>query len=144
MIKTFVSFLTVIFTFLYSTGFAQNSAVNWALDVPVYEGGRICNEVYLDGSGIISDAEGPTGSESRMELIKFTSAEEYAQYCDLLLENGYKNVWSDVSGSVICNAFRSGEKLYYTYFTADKNEVRIIEDNNTRSFEDFGYSCCEG
>ncbi|MCR5522342.1 MAG: hypothetical protein K6F64_01715 [Clostridia bacterium] len=39
MIKTFVSFLTVIFTFLYSTGFAQNSAVNWALDVPVYEGG---------------------------------------------------------------------------------------------------------
>ncbi len=144
MLKIFASLLTVIYAFLASAGIIQNNAGNWALDIPVYEGGRICDEIYLDGSGIISDAEGPTGKESRMELIKYTTADEYAEYCDKLGKSGFDSVYSGSLGGVSCNAFRDGDKLYYTYFTGNKNEVRIIEDNNTRSFEDFSYSCNEG
>ncbi len=121
----------------------HGGAEKWALEIPAYEGGRICNEVYLDGSGIVSDGDGPTGEESRMELIKFTSSEKYKAYCDMLKNAGYEEVYSNTLGGVACNAFRYNGKLYYTYFTANKNEVRIIEDNNTRSFEDFGYSCNE-
>ena len=144
MLKAIASLFTVIYTFLASAGVFGYGKDNWALDIPVYEGGRICNEVYLDGSGIISDAEGPTGTESRMELVRYTTAEKYAQYCEKLEESGLDNVYSASSGGVICNAFRSNGKLYYTYFSENTNEVRIIEDNNTRSFEDFGYSCNEG
>ena len=144
MVKIFAYLFTVIYTFFASAWILQNGADNWALDIPVYEGGRICDEVYLDGSGIISDAEDPVGTESRMELVKYTTAEEYAQYCDGLEKSGYENVFSGTTGGVDCHAYRHGGKLYYTYFTVNKNEVRIIEDNNTRSFEDFGYSCNEG
>ena len=144
MLKAIASLFTVIYTFLASAGILGYGKDNWALDIPVYEGGRICNEVYLDGSGIISDAEGPTGTESRMELVRYTTAEKYAQYCEKLEESGLDNVFSASSGGVICNAFRNNGKLYYTYFSENTNEVRIIEDNNTRSFEDFGYSCNEG
>ena len=144
MVKVLASLFMVIYTFLASAGMLQNGADNWALDIPVYEGGRICDEVYLDGSGILSDAEGPTGTESRMELVKYTSAGEYEEYCAMLEESGYDNVYSSTLGGVVCNAYRYGEKLYYTYLSSNRNEVRIIEDNNTRSFEDFGYSCSEG
>lgn len=144
MVKILSYIFTVLYTFLASAGIVRNGADNWALDIPVYEDGRICDEIYLDGSGIVSDAEGPTGTESRMELVKYTSAEKYEEYCDNLSKTGYENVYSNTLGGVVCNAFRYNGKLYYTYFTANKNEVRIVEDNNTRSFEDFGYSCNEG
>ena len=144
MTKALSVLFTLIYTFLASAGMCLNGAENWALDIPAYEDGRICDAVYLDGSGILSDAEGPTGSESRMELIQYTTAEAYAAYCDSLAAAGYDNVYANASDGVICNAFRNGEKLYYTYFTLNKNEVRIIEDNNTRSFEDFGYACSDG
>ena len=144
MLKFLASLFAFIYTFLASAGMVQSGGGNWALDIPAYEDGRICDEVYLDGSGIISDAEGPVGTESRMELVKYTSAEKNDEYCDMLAQSGYDNVYSGSLGGVTCNAFRSSDKLYYTYFTENKNEVRIIEDNNTRSFEDFGYTCNEG
>ena len=144
MVKTLAYFFTILYTLLASAGMFQNSADRWMLDIPVYEGGRICDEVYLDGSGMVSDAEGPVGTESRMELVKYTSADKYAQYCDKLAQAGCEKTYSNTLGGVVCNAFRSDGKLYYTYFMSNKNEVRIIEDNNTRSFEDFGYSCNEG
>ncbi len=143
MVKVISYIFTFIYTFLASAGIVQNGG-NWALDIPAYEGGRICDDVCLDGSGILSDAEGPTGTESRMELVKFTSAEDYEKYCEDLESAGYENVYSNTLGGVSCNAFRYDGKLYYTYFTANTNEVRIIEDNNTRVFEDFGYSSNEG
>ena len=144
MLKVIASLFTVIYTFLASAGICSYGKNNWALDIPVYEGGRICDEIYLDGSGIISDAEGPTGTESRMELVKYTSDGNYKQYCEKLEKSGFENVYSATSGGVVCNAFRNSGKLYYTYFSANRNEVRIIEENNTRSFENFGYSCNDG
>ena len=144
MIRAMAYFFTVIFTFFSSAGILRNGAENWALDIPVYEGGRICDEVYLDGSGILSDAEGPTGKESRMELVGYTTEEEYSQYCGRLEESGFEKVYSNSLGGVRCDAFRNNGKLYYTYFSFNKNEARIIEDNNSDSFEDFGYSFGEG
>ncbi len=140
MTKIISSFLSLIIALFSSLGLFGNQESKWELDIPVYPCGRISNECYLDGSGILSDSEGPTGSESRMELIKGTKLEDYTAYCKDLTEAGYDNVYSNTLGGVTVNAFRYGEKLYYTYFSENLDEVRVIEDNNTRCFEDFGYS----
>lgn len=140
MTKFISSLLSLFFALFSSLGLAGNQPEKWVLDIPVYEGGRISSECYLDGSGILSDWDGPTGKESRMELISYTNADEYGAYCDMLCEKGYEKVYSNVLGGVTANAFRAGDKLYYTYFSENLNEVRIVEDNNTRNFEDFSYS----
>ncbi|MBQ6268055.1 MAG: hypothetical protein IJK64_09850 [Clostridia bacterium] len=143
MTKAFSALFTLIYTFLATAGMAGGTG-SWALDLPAYEGGRLCDAVYLDGSGILSDAEGPVGTESRMELIQYTTAEQYTAYCESLADSGYEAVYADATDSLLCNAFRKDGKFYYTYFTVSKNEARVIEDNNTRSFEDFGYACSDG
>lgn len=137
MYKLFASFLTAIYTFLFSLGFASDGKDNWRLDIPVYEGGRICDNIYLDGSGIISDENGPTGNESLMELISYTNIDEYRSYCQKLISSGFELVYENENNGIYAEAFRKDNKLYYTYLIESKNEVRIIEDNNTNCFEDF-------
>ena len=144
MAKIITALFTVIFSLLSSVGIASGNTDAWSLDIPAYEGGRICDEIYLDGSGMLSDELGPTGIESRMELVKYTNEEEYFDYCASLEEAGFDNVYSNSLGGVICNAFRYENKLYYTYLSSNRDEVRIIEDNNTNSFEDFGYARDDG
>lgn len=144
MAKLLATIFTVLYTFLATAGIGGDRTGKWKLDIPVYEGGRICDEIYLDGSGILSDENGPTGTESRMELVKYTTAEQYDDYCKALEEAGCDNVYTNRLGGVFCNAYRYEDKLYYTYFSENRNEARIIEDNNSRTFEDFGYTSDEG
>lgn len=142
--RFFAVFFTLIFSLFSSFGTVDRRADAWQLDLPVYEGGQISENIYLDGSGLFSDEDGPTGSESLMELVRFTNRGQYENYCGALQEAGYQPVYENTLGGVTCAAFRKGEKLYYTYFAERKNEVRIIEDNNTNCFEDFGYECNSG
>lgn len=137
MYKIFASFLTAIYTFLLSVGIASNGKDNWSLNIPVYEGGRICDEIYLDGSGLVSERNGKTENDSLMELISYTNLEEYNAYCEKLASEGFASVYENKINGIFANAFRKENKLYYTYLIESKKEVRIIEDNNTNSFEDF-------
>lgn len=137
-------FMTLVLSLLLSLGAVSRRTEAWALALPVYEGGRISKSLYLDGSGIKNDGDGPTGSESLMELVRGTNESQYENYCKTLEEAGCRTVYKNALGGVTCAAFRRGEKLYYTYYAKRKNEVRIIEDNNTLNFEDFGYECGSG
>lgn len=140
MYRIFASLMTFIYTFLLSAGLVSDGKDNWKLDIPAYDGGRICNEIYLDGSGMISDENGPTGSESLMELVSHTNSEEFEIYCNKLVSSGFDVVFENNRNGIIAKAFVKDNKLYYVYLIESKNEVRIIEDNNTNCFEDFGYS----
>lgn len=117
----------------------------WKLEnLPRYEGGVVCERVYNTGSGLLSDGEGPTECDGKMQLVSSTSLSEYAEYCEKLCTNGFEEVFSNELGGVVCNAFRKDGKFYYTYYCGNTEEARIIEDNCTRNFEDFGYTYSEG
>lgn len=116
MTKIISSILSIFFALFSSLGLFGDQTAKWELDIPVYPDGKISNECYLDGSGILSDHDGPTGKESRMELIQYTDEEKYTEYCADLTEKGYDCVYSNTLGGVVCNAFRFEDKLYYTYF----------------------------
>ena len=78
-----------------------------------------------------------------MQLVSGTTMSEYTSYCETLVENGFENVYSNQLGAVSANAFRKDGKLYYTYYADKTGEARIIEDNATTSFENFGYTYSE-
>lgn len=139
--KIFAACFTLIFALLSSLGAVSPRQSAWALDLPVYEGGQIGKSVYLDGSGLCSDEFGPTGGESRMQTVRFTTREQYDAYCETLTEAGCRSVYENTLGGVTCAAFRKEDKLYYTCFAERKNEARVIEDNVTNCYEDFGYKC---
>ena len=106
--------MTLVLSLLLSLGAVCRRMEAWAIALPVYEGGRISKSLYLDGSGIKSDGDGPTGSESLMELVRGTNESQYENYCKTLEEAGCRTVYKNALGGVTCAAFRRGEKLYYT------------------------------
>lgn len=140
-----LSFLiTVFYSVTVSLGMFCHRGDNWQLNIPEYEGGRISSDVYLDGSGLLNDENGPTGKESLMQAVSFTDADEFADYCRSLTENGFDCVYENAANGITSAAFRSESKLIYLYFCEKTKEARIIEDNVTNSLEDFGYTGDEG
>lgn len=117
----------------------------WKLEsLPRYEGGVVCENVYDTGSGILSDKNGPTESDGKMQLVSATSLSEFDEYCERLTANGFEEFFSNELGGVDCSAFKKDGKLCYAYYCENTGEARIIEDNCTRNFEDFGYTYSEG
>lgn len=145
MQKIFSIILALIQSILLLFGANGGNESAWQLDgVPAYDGGIVCKTVYNAGSGLKWDYDGPTETDSKMQLVTATDLGEYEAYCSKLEENGFVKTYSNVFGGVNCNAFRKDGKLYYTYLSEILGEVRIIEDNGTNSFEDFGYTYSAG
>lgn len=142
LIAAIMALIQAVMIYFGSTGVNTGK---WKLEsIPRYEGGVVCENVYDTGSGLLSDKEGPTKSDGKMQLVSATSFSEYTEYCDKLASNGFEEVFSNELGGVNCNAFRKDGRFFYTYYCANTKEARIIEDNCTRNFEDFGYTYSEG
>ncbi|MBQ7548432.1 MAG: hypothetical protein IJT03_01865 [Clostridia bacterium] len=140
MTKIFISLLLIINTLLTGLG-ANPLNGKWQLDgIPEYTSGILSKNVYNAGAGLASDEFGPTDEDSRMQIASGTTLEEFGKYCDLLEESGFTNTYYDHSEGIASASFRSGDKLVYTYFCEKNRQARIIEDNGTNSFEDFGYT----
>ncbi|MCI7334662.1 MAG: hypothetical protein MSH34_07060, partial [Oscillospiraceae bacterium] len=145
MTKFIAAIMALIQALMIYFGSTGVNTKKWKLEnLPRYEGGVVCERVYNTGSGILSDGEGPTESDGKMQLVCSTSLPEYTEYCEKLCTNGFEEVFSNEFGGVVCNAFRKDGKLYYTYYCGKTQEARIIEDNCTKNFEDFGYTYSEG
>lgn len=141
-IASIMAFIQAIMIYFGATG--VNTA-KWRLEnLPRYEGGVVCERVYDTGSGLLVDSEGPTEHDGKMQLVSSTSLSEYTEYCQKLVATGFEEVMSNELGSISSNAFRKDGKLYYTYYCGNTEEARIIEDNCTKNFEDFGYTYSEG
>ncbi len=142
LIAAIMALIQAVMIYFGSTGVNTGK---WKLEsIPRYEDGVVCENVYDTGSGMLSDKEGPTKSDGKMQLVSATSFSEYTKYCDKLESNGFDEVFSNELGGVNCNAFRKDGRFFYTYYCANTEEARIIEDNCTRNFEDFGYTYSEG
>lgn len=144
MTKIIAALLAFVQSVLLLLGLGSGSAGKWKLNMPAYDGGVICETVYDTGSGLLSDSEGATESNGKMQLVSATKVAEYETYCEKLTENGFEKVYENELYGVSCDAFRKDGKFYYAYYSKELSEARIIEDTCTRNFEDFGYTASEG
>ena len=144
MTKIIAAFLAFVQSIMMLFGIGSESVEKWKLNMPAYDGGVICETVYNTGSGILSDSEGPTENDGKMQLVSATKKEEYEAYCEKLRDNGFEKTYENELYGVLCDAFRKDGKLYYLYYSKELSEARIIEDTCTRNFEDFGYTFGEG
>ncbi len=145
MTKIIAAFIAFVQAILVLLGANVGNAKSWKLEnMPIYDGGVVCETVYDTGSGLLSDRDGATEHDGKMQLISSTKFEEYEAYCEKLSENGFEEVYDNRLEGVDCNAFRKDGTFYYTYFCERLGEARIIEDTCTKDFEDFGYTYSEG
>lgn len=141
IVAVILAFIQSILVFFGATG---GNGGRWKLDgVPCYEKGIVSTDVYDTGSGLVPDKDGPTETDGKMQLVSGTTKSEYDAYCTTLTESGFENVYSNELGGVSSNAFRKDGKFYYTYYGNRTGEVRIIEDNAAKDFENFGYTYSE-
>ena len=82
MTKIIAAFLAFVQSVLLLLGLGSGSGGKWKLNMPVYDGGVICETVYDTGSGLLSDSEGATESNGKMQLVSATKVAEYETYCD--------------------------------------------------------------
>ena len=105
MQKIFSIILALIQSILLLFGANGGNESAWQLEsVPAYDGGIVCKTVYNAGSGLKWDYDGPTETDSKMQLVTATDLGEYEAYCSKLEENGFVKTYSNVFGGVNCNA----------------------------------------
>lgn len=112
----------------------------WYLaNVPIYKDGVLSKTAYECGQGTDNE-HFPYKDESFMMIASKTSPDEFLSYCNVLEDYGYENVYSFSRDDNLFAQFRFGNELIYTYYTANSNEVRIIDDKSSHcTNNDFGY-----
>ena len=114
-----------------------------SITVPAYSGGTASSWMTYDGGDDISYHDGE--NQSKMQIIKSTTATQFNNYCTKLTDNGYTKVWSRTlaaqSGSNRYAKFLSPDGTYsvYTYFVPYKSQTRIIIDTHKDTVEGFYY-----
>lgn len=145
MTKFIAMLMAIVQAIMIYFGSTGVNTKKWKLEgILPYEDGVVCEKVYNTGSGLLSDKNGTAETDGKMQLVANTNLDEYESYCAELCEVGFSKVYSNELEGVVCNAFRKDGKLFYTYFSKELEEVRVIEDNCTKNFEDFGYTYSEG
>ena len=114
-----------------------------SVSVPAYSGGTASSWMIYDGGDDISYHDGE--NQSKMQIIKGTTATQFNNYCTKLTDNGYTKTWSRTlaaqSGSNRYAKFLSPDGTYsvYTYFVPYTSQTRIIVDTHVDTVEGFYY-----
>ena len=114
-----------------------------SISVPSYSGGTASSWMIYDGGNDISYHDGE--NQSKMQIIKGTTATQFNNYCTKLTDNGYTKTWSRTlaaqSGSNRYAKFLSADGTYsvYTYFVPATSQTRIIVDTHRDTVEGFYY-----
>lgn len=91
------------------------------------------SDVYNAGPGLASDQTATTTEDSKMVIINSTSEATFTAYIQSLLSNGFTQISTNRIDNNIFYALTNVNKLYYLYFTGSTNQVRIIQDNSTKT-----------
>ena len=109
----------------------------WKLEkIPAYSGGELNPTLFNCGSGLKPDFFGPTGEESRMQVVTKTSKEEFCTWCGLLEEKGFERVFENENEAGLFRQYK-GEKTVYAYYIFNERTARIIEDNSGVTVPEF-------
>lgn len=125
---------------------AQYRKNGWQIAAPAYEGGRLCEVVYNDGSGISSDDDNVTSNQCYMQGISDTSADEFSAYLEKLEKCGYKRVFYNTMKSReeqdnLFAQYQKGEATVYTYYVPAFRTTRVVEDRASVAIDKFEYKC---
>jgi len=113
------------------------------ISIPAYSGGTASTWMTYEGGNTVSFHDG--AAQSKMQIIKGTTATQYNSYCSTLGNKGYTKVWSRTlaaqSGSNRYAKFLSPDGTYsvYTYFTPYTSQTRIIVDTHKDTVDGFYY-----
>ena len=110
---------------------------NTALDLPFqdliqYPDGAI-SEIYNAGPGLALDDKSTTSEDSKMVVISSTNSTSFNSFIDELLNKGFTNISDNKIGNITGYLLEKNNQAYYIYFNNNKNEVRIIQENSSRS-----------
>ena len=114
-----------------------------SISVPAYSGGTSSGWMTYDCGGNLS--RGDTGTQSKMQIVKSTTATQFNTYTSSLKSKGYKSLYEKKvaaqSNYNIHGKYLSpdGTHVLYTYFVAAYNEVRIIVDSNKDTLRLYDY-----
>lgn len=123
------------------------STNEWLLTgVPAFGAGIYSTALYNTGTGL--DHERITNetpvihpTESMMQLVRETKAEDVASYCSVLSKHGYMQTFHNRIESNDCYGYSKQNSAVYFYYNSDSGETRVINDCcNTVSYNDFSYS----
>ena len=89
--------------------------------------------VYNSGPGLAIDQKTITDEDSKMVIMSSTNAKTFTAYVQMLLDKGFTKIAFNRIEDNIFYTLKNCGKLYYLYFTAYSKQVRIIQDNSTRT-----------
>ena len=122
----------------------QTKAVSvGSVSVPSYSGGTSSGWMTYDCGSNLS--RGDTGTQSKMRIVKNTTATQFTTYVTTLKNQGYKTLYEKKvpaqSNYNIHGKFLSPDGTYviYTYFVDAYKETRIIVDTNRDTLRIYDY-----
>ena len=114
-----------------------------SVSVPSYTGGTSSGWMTYDCGSNLS--RGDTGTQSKMRIVKNTTATQFNTYVTTLKNQGYKTLYEKKvpaqSNYNIHHKFLSPDGSYalYTYFVDAYKETRIIVDTNRDTLRTYDY-----
>lgn len=114
-----------------------------SVSVPSYSGGTSSGWMTYDCGSNLS--RGDTGTQSKMRIVKNTTAAQFNTYVTTLKNQGYKTLYEKKvpaqSNYNIHHKFLSpdGSHALYTYFVDAYKETRIIVDTNRDTLRIYDY-----
>lgn len=93
----------------------------------------VISDVYNAGPGLAIDQSAVTTEDSKMVVVSSTNATTFNAYIQTLFSNGFTQIATNNIDNNIYYTLMNNNKLYYLYFTASTNQVRIIQDNSSRT-----------
>lgn len=91
------------------------------------------SSVYNSGPGKALDRDATTEEDSKMVVISATSEKTFESYVQKLVSEDFSLIFKNQIDDNIYYYLKNGNKKYYIYYTAYSQEVRIIEDNSTKT-----------
>lgn len=89
--------------------------------------------IYNSGPGMASDENAVTAEDSKMIVISSTNKTTFTAYIQRLLDNGFTQTSTTSIDDNVYYSLQKNEQAYYLYYTASKKQVRIIQDNSSRT-----------
>ena len=113
--------------------------MNWKLDCPTPDCGKIVDGVYRVGAMLADDRESNTSEDARMQTITGVTEADFEAYVRMLENAGFSDCYAHSMGADKFFAGSYAAKNYHVRYLAARNELRVIEDRNVTPLTRFGY-----
>lgn len=113
---------------------------NWLLGCPPPCFGSVAEGFYNCGPMSADERPGPTGEDSRMQIVTHVTEADFESYVAGLKSNGVRFYLERTLGYDAFFAFLLEGKNYHLRFCSRRRELRVIEEPESVALPGFGYS----